>query len=162
MPSRTAVNLSSQTVLKLSKLKNIVGLKEAYVDLKGTKNLKKNIKKSFLIFSGDDESFLDLVCFSSGDGVISVISNAFPKKIAELEQRAFKKEKLCLKEFQKLKSLLKAVYTETNPIGIKELLFQNKVIRSPETRLPLTSFSKENSLKLKKELSLLKKRGVLC
>jgi 4-hydroxy-tetrahydrodipicolinate synthase len=86
VPSRTACDILPETVEILSKHHNIIGIKEALNNQERINELLKISKESiedFLIFSGDDESFFNLIA-SGGHGVISVAANVIPKSISDI------------------------------------------------------------------------------
>ena len=86
VPSRTGCDILPETVEVLSKHQNIIGIKEAVNNQKRINELVKISKQSredFLIFSGDDESFFNLIT-SGGHGVISVAANVIPKSISDI------------------------------------------------------------------------------
>ncbi|MEF3279525.1 MAG: 4-hydroxy-tetrahydrodipicolinate synthase [Elusimicrobiota bacterium] len=148
IPSRTGINMLPETVFELSKIKNIIGIKEASGNLDQVSEIINLCNKSFCLLSGDDS--LTLAMMSVGaKGVISVASNIIPDEIStictEFEKGNFKKsQKLHHKYFK----LIKNLFIETNPIPIKYLLKKLKIIESDELRLPLIRISKENAKKL--------------
>ncbi len=147
VPSRTVTPLKVSTVLQLSKIKNIVGIKEATGDLSIIKDLVKVLPKSFSILSGDDETFVSAMN-AGAHGVISVISHVVPR--------------LCLyatdKDIEKIKLISHALFSESNPIPVKWALKEMGIIKSDELRLPLVPF--DENLK-KKTKQVLKQTGVL-
>ena len=154
VPSRTACSLDPPTLQKLlSETDNICGLKEAGGDMAFFRQVRQIRGEGFALLSGDDftcvESFL-----AGGDGVISAVSNVLPGKLKEFFERAKNNDSAVLKDFQKYSSFLKALYEETNPLGVKQVLAHLGVIASSETRLPL--FTPPLSLKLQKETEALK------
>ena len=89
VPSRTGVNILPDTVKKLSEIENIVGIKEASNNFSQLLELLSKVPKSFSVFSGNDDSILPLLSIG-GKGVISVLSNIFPKETHDLCQAFFK------------------------------------------------------------------------
>ncbi len=139
VPTRTACDLLPETVAVLSKIDNIVGIKEASPDPERISQLKQNIRdKDFLLYSGDDLSAYNFLN-EGGHGTISVTANIVPKEIAEicnfiLNGKSEEGKKLDLK----LKSLHEALFIETSPIPVKWVL--NRLGRIPTgIRLPLTT-----------------------
>ena len=88
VPSRTGSNIDSETTLQLAnEIKNIIGIKEASGNLEKAMKIIQHKPKDFLVISGDDVITLPfLAC--GGDGVISVISNAYPKDFSEMVRLA--------------------------------------------------------------------------
>ncbi len=83
IPSRTGVNILPETIKKLSKIKNIVGVKEASGNLNQISKLIKILPKDFAVYSGDD--MLNLAFYSLGaKGTISVVANCYPEKVSLL------------------------------------------------------------------------------
>ena len=147
VPQRTGVSLTTDTVVELSSVENIVGIKEA----SGNLSLGKEIldqTEDFFVLSGDDASFLDLI-LEGGSGVISVISHIIPKPLSHLISLAKKRDRSSLEEYKKYAKLVKALYKESNPIPVKMALHLMNLIDSPEMRLPLVSLSEELQDELK-------------
>ena len=157
VPSRTVTSLKAETIVTLSKVKNIVGIKEATGDLGLTKNIIRKSKKGFFVLSGDDATYLDLY-LSGGVGAISVLSNMAPKQTKSWGETIKERPKETKKEFVKYKGLIENLFSESNPIPIKMALYWMGIIESPELRLPLVELSTENKKKLK---SAMKDCGVL-
>ena len=154
VPSRTAVTFDTQTLKRLSEIPNIKGIKEATGDMTFFKEIRKTCGEDFQLLSGDDfscvESFL-----SGGNGVISAVGNVLGGKVKELFERSKKKDLSVREDFKRFLPFLKALYKETNPLGVKQALALLGIISSPETRLPLVN--PPPSPELKKELEIVKK-----
>ena len=157
VPSRTGQGLSLESIVELSKHPNIIGIKEASGDLEfGRQIIQNTDPKEFSVLSGDDDTWLDL-CSMGGSGVISVISHIIaPEMQALLKQvkQGGEEEKLkALKTYkEQYGSLLKALYADPNPIGIKMALNLMGLSETPNMRLPLVKMEKENVKKLKEAL----------
>lgn len=141
VPGRTASNVSADTTLRLaSEGKQIVAVKEASGDLNQMMGIYAGKNDDFLLLSGDDAITLPIISLG-GQGVISVIANAYPKQFSEMVR-------LCLKgdfeEARKLHYLLTgiayAIFKEGNPAGVKAVL-QLMGIMNDEVRLPLAGIS---------------------
>ena len=156
VPSRTSTNMLPETVVHLSSIENIVGIKEASGDISQINELAVRIPDSFKFLSGDDALTLSMIALG-GDGVISVVSNQVPKLMTELTH-------LCLEgKFEsaralhhKLYSLMKLNFVETNPIPVKAGLAMMGLIEE-SYRLPLVPMKDENRRMLRssmKELGL--------
>lgn len=145
--SRTAVNITTPIMAELSKIKNIVGVKEASGDLSQMTDVIRCCGQDFDVLSGDDALTLPLLSVG-GKGVISVVANIVPKDVKEMIE-SFKRgdikraQELNLKLFP----LVKAMFVETNPIPVKAALNIMGLIE-PEIRLPLTQIDEENKKKL--------------
>ena len=84
VPGRTSCNISSVTTLNLAnEVSNIIGIKEASGNLDQIMKIIANKPKDFLVISGDDALTLAHIALG-GDGVISVVANAFPKRFSEM------------------------------------------------------------------------------
>ena len=156
VPTRTGVGLSLKSILELSQHSNIIAIKEASGDL----NLGRQIaeQSDFILLSGDDETCFDL-CSLGAQGVISVASHIIGKEMKDLLQKMKqesgdknKKESILHKYKEEYIELLKNIYCESNPIGIKMALKLLGVFSSAELRSPLVSMAEEESKKLKESL----------
>ena len=136
VPCRTGCDLNNDTVIKLSNLANIVGIKDATGDLDRIKFLKKEVNKDFLLISGDDKTFLDFLELG-GHGVISVTANVVPKMIHDICQKIFTGNIEEAKSMNdQLIELHNLMFVEPNPIPVKWTLFHMNLIKS-YIRLPL-------------------------
>ncbi|AEH39653.1 dihydrodipicolinate synthase [Buchnera aphidicola (Cinara tujafilina)] len=106
VPSRTGCDLLPETIARLSKFHNIIGIKDATGDLSRVSQLKTLIQKDFLLISGDDKTALDFMQLG-GHGIISVTANIaakYMKKIFDLAlQGNFVKARLKEKKNQRNK-----------------------------------------------------------
>lgn len=158
VPSRTGCDILPESVKILSNHQNIIGIKEAVNNKKRINELVKISKKSqedFLIFSGDDESFFDLIS-SGGHGVISVAANVIPKSISNIcklimEERIEEANELN-KKYQILYDLL---FVESNPIPVKWMLSKMGFIKN-SLRLPLINLDKKFEENIMSEMIKLK------
>ena len=149
VPSRTGISILPETVAELSKIKNIIGIKEA----SGSLNQVSEILSlcDITVLSGDDSLTLPILSVG-GTGVVSVVANIAPKRVANLvhsyrDGKIEEARKLHLKLFP----LCRAMFLETTPIPVKTALGLMKLIE-PELRLPLAKMSEEKEGKLKKIL----------
>ncbi|WP_343154845.1 4-hydroxy-tetrahydrodipicolinate synthase [Buchnera aphidicola (Pseudoregma panicola)] len=144
IPKRTGSDLLPKTVIKLSKIKNIIGIKEASSDLSRVNNIKYFVNKKFLLISGDDTTALDFMQLG-GDAVISVTANIIPNKIFKMCNFAIKKKFYKARKINnKIHELNKFMFIETNPIPIKWISKKIGLIKNDTVRLPLTKLSKKN------------------
>ncbi|OFZ13786.1 MAG: 4-hydroxy-tetrahydrodipicolinate synthase [Bdellovibrionales bacterium RBG_16_40_8] len=154
VPSRTVISLSSETVSKLSKIKNIVGIKETsgktdfFIE---EESIKQN---KFILLSGEDSTCIDFM-LAGGAGVISVISHIIPKELRVISDMALRKIQQARQEYAKYTHLNQLLGIEINPIPVKSMLHLIGMIESPELRLPLVTVTKENKKMIKDELTLL-------
>ena len=142
VPSRTGVNILPETVLKLSKISNIVAIKEASGNLSQIAKLCDILPANFAVFSGDDLLTLPIIMMG-GKGVISVTANCYPELVSNLCEFALKNDCFNAKRMHKyLYKINTALFLDVNPICIK--FYMNLVgfdVGSP--RLPLTPPSKD-------------------
>ncbi|MBP6658315.1 MAG: 4-hydroxy-tetrahydrodipicolinate synthase [Bacteroidia bacterium] len=142
VPSRTGSNMDADTTLQLaSEVKNIIGIKEASGNLEKAMKIIKNKPKDFLVISGDDVISLPMIACGA-DGVISVISNAYPKDFSEMIRIAldgnFEKSR---KLHYKLLEIMHAIFIDGNPSGVKGLMTAMGIC-SEHVRLPLTAVNR--------------------
>ena len=137
VPSRTSCDLSPDTVEILSRHENIIGIKEAVNNKERMKKLKKisELNKDFLVFSGDDVTFLDLLSLG-GNGVISVAANVIPKGISEICKHYANNENYAVELNKKYKYLYELLFIESNPIPVKWMMYKMGLIKN-SIRLPL-------------------------
>lgn len=152
VPGRTCVNLLPETVAKLAKIKNIVGIKEASGDLKQASDIVSLCGNKFDLISGDDFIVLPMLALG-GKGVISVVANLVPAEMVALVDEFNKGNLEKAKEIHyKIFPLCKAMFIETNPIPVKTAMALQGLLDTPELRLPLSPMSEENVAELKKVL----------
>ena len=155
VPSRTGVNILPQTCFELSKIENIVAIKEASGNLSQVAEIANLCGDNLTIYSGNDDQILPVLSLG-GKGVISVLSNIKPKLTHDMVELFLQGKINEAKELQ-LKSipLIKALFSEVNPIPIKEAL--NIVgYNFGIPRLPLVPMSEKGKEKLKEEINKLK------
>lgn len=157
VPSRTGVNIDPELVGELSKIENIVGIKDATGDLHYTIKVKSLVDEDFAIYSGNDDLIIPLMSVG-GCGVISVLSNILPKETSQMVHDYLDGcEKDAGISQVKYINLIEALFNEVNPVPVKEAL-RLLGISDNYMRLPLSEASKETSKLLEDEL---KKLGVL-
>lgn len=136
VPSRTACDLLPETVARLAKIKNIIGLKEATGKIERTTEVLQLTGNQFEIYSGDDATALDLIK-AGARGVISVTANIAPKKMSEMCNAALKQDYAAAEKLNdELMPLHKQLFLESNPIPTKWALHTMGKIKSG-IRLPL-------------------------
>ncbi|MFQ5798334.1 MAG: 4-hydroxy-tetrahydrodipicolinate synthase [Bacteroidota bacterium] len=158
VPSRTSANLLPDTVVELSTIDNIIGIKEASGDINQIGELAAKIPVGFKLFSGDDAVTLPIIALG-GAGVVSVVSNQAPRMMTGLTH-------LCLDgKFEQARALHRKLYRlmrlnfiETNPIPVKAGLAMMGFIEE-SYRLPLVPMGEEHRQMLSsamKELGLMR------
>jgi len=150
--SRTGVNMNTDTLARLAKIKNIVGVKEASGSLRQMADVIAACSKDFLVLSGDDFFTYPLMCLG-GHGVISVVSNVAPGEVAAMVD-AFNAGdmKKALAVHYKMMPLVDAMFVETNPSPVKAALAMMGKIQD-EIRLPLVGISDASRDKVRKALT---------
>lgn len=151
VPGRTGINMLPSTAAKLSKIKNIVGLKEASGNITQISQIVRECTEEFDVLSGDDAMTFPILAVG-GKGVISVAANIMPAEVAGLVE-AFNRGDINKSRKMHLKMLpfFGAMFYETNPIPVKTSMNLMGMI-SEEIRLPLCKMSDENLRKLKTTL----------
>jgi len=158
---RTGRNIPTPLMEKLAQIPNIVGVKEASGDLNQMGDVIRNIKipakkagKDFTVLSGDDGLTLPLLSLG-GDGVISVISNLVPRKVAALVKAGLAGNyEEARKIHYELLPLVKAAFIETNPVPIKAAMGMAGLPGGP-TRLPLGKLDPQNEIPLRAAMEAL-------
>jgi len=155
VPARTGSNIEAATTVKLAReFENITGIKEASGDLNQVIEIIANKPDDFLVISGDDALTIPFIAVG-GDGLISVIGNAFPKDWAAIVKHSLSHNfKVSNTLFYKYLTLLEGVYREGNPTGIKCVMNQLGLCEN-ELRLPLIKASEKLKVDLGKIISLL-------
>jgi len=157
VPSRTGTDLTSETIVELAKMDNIVGLKEAVSDLEKFTTTFKLLKDAgitdddFSILSGEDGLTVPMMSLGV-KGVISVVANIDPKRMSEMVNAALKGDFVKASELNyELYDLMKALFVESNPVPMKEAL--NMMGKpSGDLRLPLVPLLDEDREILRKAL----------
>ena len=140
VPGRTACDLLPATAAELSRVPNIIGIKDATGDLARVEQLRSLCGADFALYSGDDASACEFM-LRGGDGVISVTSNVAPRLMAEMCAAALAGDRTrALACNQRLDGLHQALFVESNPIPVKWAMHAMGL--SPHgIRLPLTWLS---------------------
>ena len=152
VPSRTGVNIEANTVKELSKIDNIVGIKEASGNLSQVATIASKTSEDFSIYSGNDDQILPVLSLG-GKGVISVLANIAPKETHDMVKMYLNKD---IKQATYLQleylDLIHALFSDVNPIPVKDALnamgFDYK-----EPRKPLVSLNQEKHKILVKEMT---------
>ena len=119
VPARTGVNIEPKTVLKLSKIKNIVGIKESSGNIKQISELIQILPPQFAVYSGDDHLTLPVLALG-GNGVISVTANCYPELISLLCDYAKSGDFFNAKRINnRLHKINNALFLDTNPTPVK-------------------------------------------
>ena len=149
VPSRTGVDIPVSVYQKLSKVPNIVGVKEASNDITKIASIKTACEPDFSIWSGNDDQIVPVIA-SGGSGVISVLSNVFPRETEIMCQAAlagdYDKAAALQRQYLPLIDLL---FCEVNPIPVKAAMGCIGY-DCGGCRLPLTGLMKEHQEKMER------------
>ena len=152
VPGRTASNISAETTIRIAKaFTNVIAIKEASGSMEQIMEIIQNKPEGFLVISGDDALTLPILA-CGGDGLISVVGNAFPTQFKSMVASALKDDmETARHEHYKVLPIIDHLFAEGNPAGIKEVL-SHKNIMEAHVRLPLVNVSSNRKKRLK-ELS---------
>ncbi|MBC7200993.1 MAG: 4-hydroxy-tetrahydrodipicolinate synthase [Pseudomonas balearica] len=140
VPGRTACDMLPETVERLSKVANIIGIKEATGDLKRGQEVLDRVGKDFLVYSGDDPTAVELMLLG-GKGNISVTANVAPRAMADLCAAAMAGDAATARAInERLMPLHQKLFIESNPIPVKFALHEMGLM-ADGIRLPLTWLS---------------------
>ena len=142
VPGRTVCDMLADTVVRLSAIPNIIGIKEATGDIARAKDIIARVASDFFVYSGDDATAYELM-LAGGKGNISVTANIAPREMSELCKLAMSGEAAAAKALNdRLMPLHENLFLEANPIPVKWALYEMGLIQAG-IRLPLTWFSEQ-------------------
>ncbi len=141
VPSRTAMNILPETVVKIHEsCPNVIGIKEACGDISQIAKLFSIKPDNFIVYSGNDDQTLPIMALG-GKGLVSVLSNIYPKQTSELTQALlnndYEKARKINNKFLKYMNLL---FVEANPIPVKYAASKLEICKNT-LRLPLAKAS---------------------
>jgi 4-hydroxy-tetrahydrodipicolinate synthase len=144
VPGRTGSNIEAKTTLALAQIEHIVAVKEASGNLAQITDILAGRPEHFSVLSGDDEMTLAIMA-AGGDGIISVVSNATPKQMAQLCDAA------AGGDYDRARAIhfallpwMRAAFIESNPLPVKAALAMMGKIQN-ELRLPLVPLLESNA-----------------
>ena len=147
VPGRTMSNVAYQTTLELAKHSNIIGMKEASSDISQCMRIAAKMPKDFLLISGDD-ILTPSMRVLGGQGVISVLANAYPEIFKEICHGDLEISKNAA---FKLLDINPMMYEESNPVGLKFLMSELGIC-GDAVRLPLVKASESLKERVKKNM----------
>ena len=151
---RTGVNIEPATVLRLSQISNIVGVKEASGNISQMGAILNQVSSSFVVLSGDDALTLPLIALG-GRGLISVASNEIPAQMTRLVQAAIAGDFAEARGLHyRYLPLMDINFVESNPIPVKAALAEMGLLQ-PAWRLPLVPPKPENLSRIRAVLESL-------
>jgi 4-hydroxy-tetrahydrodipicolinate synthase len=151
VPGRTASNIEAETTLALAEHQNIVAVKEASGNPAQISEIIRHAPKGFSVLSGDDSITLGVIA-GGGQGVVSVVSNAAPRQMADLCRRALEGKMEAARALHlRLHALMQTAFCESNPIPVKAALAMMGRIKN-QLRLPLVPMDPKHESKLRASL----------
>lgn len=142
VPGRTSANLLPETVLRLSKISNIVALKEAVGMMDQVSELKRILPEDFEVYSGDDSLTLPMLALGCS-GIISVAAHVIGDEMKKMVDAWFEGDaKTALQWHLKLMPVFKGIFITANPVPIKYLV-NTFGIKAGKVRLPLVDATPE-------------------
>ena len=152
IPGRTGQNIDAATTLRLAKdFPNLFMIKEASPNISQYFDILRKKPAGFSLVSGDDEFTLP-VTLAGGDGVISVIGQAYPKLFSDMIKLAKEsKVKEAYAIHNQLVELIRLIFAEGNPCGVKTVLAEMGIIKN-HLRLPLIKASENLQDRIKAEM----------
>ncbi|MGB3210614.1 MAG: 4-hydroxy-tetrahydrodipicolinate synthase [Desulforhopalus sp.] len=155
VPGRTVVNMLPDTVARLAEIDNIIGIKEASGSLEQCTDVIRRCPGDFIVLSGDDFTSMP-TALVGGKGVISVISNVYPKGMAGMMEAALEGDLKKANELNhRMFDLMKLMFCNPNPVPAKKALELMGKIQSGLPRLPLAPIDSVSLEKLKAALAAL-------
>lgn len=143
VPGRTGVNIKPSTVEKLSKIENIVAIKEASGDISQVAEIARLCGEDFTIYSGNDDQIVPILSLG-GSGVISVLANVLPKETHDIVEKYLAGDVVESRKLQLgVNELVSSLFIEVNPIPVKAAM-NLMGMEAGELRLPLTNISEQN------------------
>lgn len=154
VPSRTGLNLNPSTVYELSKIQNIVAIKEASGNFSQIAEIAALCEDNIYIYSGNDDQIVPILSLG-GIGVISVLANIAPNETHQIVEKYLNGN---IEESRKLQfkyiPLINALFSEVNPIPVKEAV--NLLgFNAGKVRLPLVDISGNNKDKIIEAMKIL-------
>ena len=152
VPGRTGQNIDATTTLRLAKdFPNLFMIKEASPNISQYFDILRKKPAGFSLVSGDDEFTLP-VTLAGGDGVISVIGQAYPKLFSDMIKLAKEsKAKEAYTIHNQLVEIIRLIFAEGNPCGVKTVLAEMGIIKN-HLRLPLIKASENLQDRIKAEM----------
>lgn len=156
--SRTGINVEPATLLRLSEIPNIAGVKEASGNISQMSKIVSSLPDSFTVLSGDDAVTLPLIGLG-GRGIISVVSNEIPAEMGRLARAALTGDFSSARQLQRqYQELMDVNFVESNPIPVKYAMSVMGLLE-PVWRLPMTPPQPESKKKIE---AVLQRAGLLA
>jgi 4-hydroxy-tetrahydrodipicolinate synthase len=156
VPGRTGSNMNPETTIALSKIKNIVAMKEASGNMEQIMEIIRLRTNDFGVLSGDDALTMPLIA-AGADGVISVVANAFPSLFSKMVKSALNGDFESSRKYHyELIPITKMFFEEGNPGGVK-IALQSLDVMTSKMRLPLFEVSDQLKDRIQIETNRLNK-----
>jgi len=147
VPSRTSLNMTSETTVRLSEIDNIVGVKEASSDMGQIATIIRDAKDGFRVWSGNDDETFHIMSMG-GYGVVSVVAHLVGKQIKAMMGMILEGEiEKAAAEHRRLYDIFKGMFVVTNPIPVKYSV-RKAGFNVGEPRLPLVSPDEATAAKI--------------
>lgn len=148
IPGRSVVNMSVETIVRLSDIDNIVSVKEASGDLDAVSEIIKRTADSFTVYSGDDGMTLPVMSVG-GNGVVSVASHILGNEMQDMVQ-AFTQGNVkgAAEMHRELLPMMKALFAAPSPSPVKEALSMLGILQEKHVRLPMIPLNQEERVAL--------------
>jgi 4-hydroxy-tetrahydrodipicolinate synthase len=158
VPGRTGVNIDVNTLVRLSAIPNVVGVKEASGNMTQVCEICKAVPSDFIVLSGDDALTLPIMAVG-GRGVISVVSNEIPREMVQLTEAAEANDFAAARTVHaRIMPLMQVNFVESNPVPVKAAMAAMGLLEEAY-RLPVTSPRPESREKILAVLNDLKLFG---
>jgi 4-hydroxy-tetrahydrodipicolinate synthase len=156
VPSRTAMNMQPETILKIhSACHNVVAVKEASGDISQIANLIAMKPEELGVLSGNDDQTLPIMALG-GVGVISVFSNPFPLQMVEITNAMLSGNLTKARELNiKYLKMMNLLFVETSPMPVKFACSYLGLCKNT-LRLPLKPITENSTILIKKEIEKIK------
>lgn len=152
VPGRTACDMLPETIVRLSKIDNIIGVKEATGEVERVEQLRAGCGADFVLLSGDDATGREFM-LAGGDGVISVTANVVPRDMRDLCRAALAGDSKRAQDIDANLALLHSeLFCESNPIPVKWAV-QAMGLADVGIRLPMTWLSPASQTRVSKALA---------
>jgi 4-hydroxy-tetrahydrodipicolinate synthase len=152
IPYRTGVNLANATLLRLSELPNIVGVKDCCADQMQTFDLLRARPPGFAVLTGEDALFYGALAHGADGGILAAAHVETARFAAVRNALLAGRREDALREWHDLVDLARLLFAEPNPAPIKHWLWRAGLIDSPELRLPMTQVSDALALRIDVEM----------
>lgn len=161
VPSRTGSNMTAETTLRIAReIPNVIAVKEASQNLSQCAHIIKNKPGGFLVISGNDDLALPFMALG-GDGVISVVSNAFAAEFSTMIRLCLQGDFVGARHIQqRMLEITEGIYADGSPSGIKALLEMKGLCQS-NVRMPLVKINKALSSQLANLLKELEQNPII-